>query len=162
MKGRKLLSSSCGVWNTWNWVWIVGIRNTVKQDNMMGLCLFFSSMVDSKSAYITTGAGISNRWFVNRRWVCCDSNSYWSHPSIWSRCTCTSWFWTTVYELEKSQNLHFLFLERFLFFTSFWRWMCCLNPVKSLMYMKCLGKGFVSLEWFKMQRDRRLVDLWPE
>ena len=45
----------------------MGIRDTAKQDNMMDLCLFISSMADSKSVYTTTGAGISNRWYVNRR-----------------------------------------------------------------------------------------------
>ena len=110
MKRWRSLSSSCGVWNTCSWVWIVGIWNTAKQDNMKGLCLFFSSMADSKSAYTTTGADISNRWFVNRRWVCCDSNSYWSHSSIWSRYICTSWFWTTVCELINHQVQWFHFL----------------------------------------------------
>ena len=37
-----------------------GIRDMVKQDNMMGLYLFFPLMADSKSTYTTIGAGISN------------------------------------------------------------------------------------------------------
>ena len=41
--------------------WDVG---TAKQNNMIGLCLFFSSMAESKSVYTTTGTGISNRWLV--------------------------------------------------------------------------------------------------
>ena len=156
MKGRRSLSSSCDVWNTCSWVWIVSIRDTAKHDNMMGLCLFFSLMADSKLAYTTTGAGISNRWLVNRRWVCCDSNSYWSRSSIWFRCTWTSWFWTTAWYPKKSQNLHFLFLERFLFFTSIWWQMHCLQPVKSLMYKKCLGR---SLYFLCRLRCKEIEDL---
>ena len=37
-----------------------GIRDIVKQNNMMDLYLFFPLMADSKSANTTIGAGISN------------------------------------------------------------------------------------------------------
>ena len=53
-----------------------GVRDTVRQDNIIGLSLFFSSMADSKSAYTTTGIGISNRWCVNRRRLSSLDNSY--------------------------------------------------------------------------------------
>ena len=55
---------------------MAGMYDRAKEDNMIGLCLFLSSMADSKSAYTTTGAGISNRWFVNRRCVPSLDNSY--------------------------------------------------------------------------------------
>ena len=42
MRERRSLSSSCGAWNTRRWVSIAGMRDTAKQDNMIGLCLFFS------------------------------------------------------------------------------------------------------------------------
>ena len=48
---------------------MTGMRDTAKQDNMIGLCLFLSSMADSKSAYTMTGAGISHRWLVNLYFV---------------------------------------------------------------------------------------------
>ena len=43
---------------------MAGMRDTARQDNMIDLCLFLSSIADSKSAYTTTGADISNRWLV--------------------------------------------------------------------------------------------------
>ena len=64
MKGRRSSSLSCGAWNIFNWVSMAGMRDTARQDNMIGLCLFSSSIADSKSAYTTTGAGISYRWLV--------------------------------------------------------------------------------------------------
>ena len=69
MKGRKSLSFSCGAWKNRSCVWIAGMCDTAKQDNMMGLCLLLSSIADSKSAYKTTGAAISNRWLANRRCI---------------------------------------------------------------------------------------------
>ena len=50
MKRRRLFSSSCGEWNTHSWVGLFRIRYTARHVSMMGLCLFFSSMADSKSA----------------------------------------------------------------------------------------------------------------
>ena len=49
---------------------MAGMRDTAKQNNMMGLCLFLSSMADSKSAYTTIGGGISNRWLVCESQTC--------------------------------------------------------------------------------------------
>ena len=113
---------------------MVGIRNTARQDNMIGLCLFLSSMADSKSAYTTTGAGISYRWLVNSNRVSSFDKSYWSLSSTSSWCTCTSWAWTALRDPKKSsQNLHFAFLARWYFFVSLWRKMRCL---KSLKYSK--------------------------
>ena len=55
---------------------MAGMCDMAKQDNIIGLCLFLSSLADSKSAYTTTGAGISNRWFVNSRCVFSLHKSY--------------------------------------------------------------------------------------
>ena len=98
MKGRRSSSLSCGAWNIFNWLSMAGIRDTARQDNMIGLCLFLSSMADSKSAYTTTGAGISNRWSVNRNRVSSFDKSYWSLSSTSSRCTCASWSWTALWD----------------------------------------------------------------
>ena len=92
MKGRRSSSLSCGAWKTRSWLSMAGIRDTARQDNMIGLCLFLSSMADSKLAYTTTGAGISNRWLVNRRWVYCDFNLIMPRSSIGPPCTYISLF----------------------------------------------------------------------
>ena len=84
MKGRRSSSLSCGAWKTRSWFSMAGMRDTARHDSMIGLCLFLSSMADSKSAYTTTGAGISNCWLVNRIWVYCYSNSNNSRSFIWS------------------------------------------------------------------------------
>ena len=70
MKGRRSSSLSCGAWKTLSWLSMAGMRDTARQDNMIGLCLFLSSMADSKSAYTTTGAGISYRWLVHEMQAC--------------------------------------------------------------------------------------------
>ena len=69
MKGRNSLSFLCSTWKNRSCVWMAGMRDTAKQDNMMGLYLLLSSIADSKSAYKTTGAAISNRWLANRRCI---------------------------------------------------------------------------------------------
>ena len=76
MKGRRSSSLSCGTWKTRSWLSMGGMRDTARQDNIMGLCLFLSSMADSKSAYTMIGAGISNRWLVNRNRVSSFDNLY--------------------------------------------------------------------------------------
>ena len=112
---------------------MAGMRDTARQDNMIGLCLFLSSMADSKSAYTTTGAGISYHWFVNRNRVPSLDNSYSSLSLTSSRCACTSWAWTALRDPKKSsQNLHFAFLAVCLFLASLWRKMRCLKSLKSL------------------------------
>ena len=73
---RKYSQLSLDVWNA----------GTAKQNNKIGLCLFLSSMADSKLAYTTIGAGISYRRFVNRRRVSSLDNSYWSWPTINAMC----------------------------------------------------------------------------
>ena len=79
--GKDSSLFSCGAWKTQSWVSMAGTRDTARQDNMIGLCLFLSSMADSKSAYTTTGAGISYRWLVNRNRVSSLDKSYWSLSS---------------------------------------------------------------------------------
>ena len=107
------------------------MRNTARQDNMIGLWLFLSSMADSKSAYTMTGAGISYRWLVNSNRVSSFNKSYWSLSSTSSWCTCTSWSWTALRDPKKSsQNLYFAFLVVCLFFASLWRKIRCLKTLK--------------------------------
>ena len=84
MKGWKSLSASCGAWNAHSCVGMDGIHDTTKKDNMIGLCLSFSLMADSGSAFTMIGASISNRWFVNRRWLYCYANSNNTRSFTWS------------------------------------------------------------------------------
>ena len=94
---------------------MAGMRDTARQDNMIGLCLFSSSMADSKSAYTTTGAGISNRWLVGL-WIADMSNRSIAridhdHSLLHD---VPSWFWTVLCDPKKSlQNQHFTFLARY-------------------------------------------------
>ena len=135
MKGRRSSSFSCGAWNTLSWVSMTGMRDTARHDSMIGLCLFFSSMADSKSAYTTTGAGISYRWLVNSNRVSSFNKSYWSLSSTSSWCTCTSWSWTALRDPKKSsQNLYFAFLVVCLFFASLWRKIRCLKTLKYFIH----------------------------
>ena len=166
MKRRRSLSSSCGACNTCSWVWTVGIRDTAKQDNMIGLCLFFSVMANSKSAYTTTGAGISNCWFVNRRWICCDSNSYWSRSSTWSRCICASWFWMLFVNRRNHRTYTSCFWRDF--YSSHHSGYKCVVWIRSSpwwiwsVWGWCLSLETIGCVWFKIQRDKRLVDMWCE
>ena len=112
------------------------MRDMTRQDNMMGLYLFLSSMADSKSAYTTIGAGISYRWLVNRNRISSFDNSYRSRSSIWLQCACTLWFWTTVCDPKKSlQDMNFAFFVAFQFFASLWRKMQCFEIAQILEYI---------------------------